>query len=210
MEYKIEKQSRGTRILYGEEVKERQVMLNKMISVVESYGFEGIILPSIEPQGLYTDKAGSEVLNQMYVFEDKKKRKLCLRPEATATVQQIAEHFWQGKKEIRVWYFEKCWRYERPQKGRYREFWQFGCEVINPKTKFIKEELIDIASELCKLKTNDILVDYSVKRGLDYYVEEGFEIRSKQLGAQEQICGGGSYKRGIGFAIGFDRLMLCE
>jgi len=210
MEYKIEKQSRGTRILYGEEVKERQVMLNKMISVVESYGFEGIILPSIEPQGLYTDKAGSEVLNQMYVFEDKKKRKLCLRPEATATVQQIAEHFWQGKKEVRVWYFEKCWRYERPQKGRYREFWQFGCEVINPKTKFIKEELIDIASELCKLKTNDILVDYSVKRGLDYYVEEGFEIRSKQLGAQEQICGGGSYKRGIGFAIGFDRLMLCE
>jgi histidyl-tRNA synthetase len=210
MEYKIEKQSRGTRILYGEEVKERQVMLNKMISVVESYGFEGIILPSIEPQGLYTDKAGSEVLNQMYVFEDKKKRKLCLRPEATATVQQIAEHFWQGKKEIRVWYFEKCWRYERPQKGRYREFWQFGCEVINPKTKFIKEELIDIASELCKLKTNDILVDYSVKRGLDYYVEEGFEIRSKQLGAQEQICGGGSYKRGIGFAIGFDRLMLCK
>jgi len=210
MEYKIEKQSRGTRILYGEEVKERQVMLNKMISVVESYGFEGIILPSIEPQGLYTDKAGSEVLNQMYVFEDKKKRKLCLRPEATATVQQIAEHFWQGKKEVRVWYFEKCWRYERPQKGRYREFWQFGCEVINPKTKFIKEELIDIASELCKLKTNDILVDYSVKRGLDYYVEEGFEIRSKQLGAQEQICGGGSYKRGIGFAIGFDRLMLCK
>jgi len=210
MEYRIEKQSRGTRILFGDEVKERQILLNKMISIVETYGFEGIILPSVEPQELYIDKAGGEVLNQMYVFDDKKGRKLCLRPEATATVQQIAKHFWQGKKEVRVWYFEKCWRYERPQKGRYREFWQFGCEVINPKDKFIKEELIDIASELCKLKTNDILVDYAVKRGLDYYVEEGFEIRCKQLGTQEQICGGGSYERGIGFAIGFDRLMLCK
>jgi len=82
--------------------------------------------------------------------------------------------------------------------------------VINPATEFIKEELIDIASELCKLKTNDILVDYSVKRGLNYYTEEGFEIRCKQLGSQEQICGGGSYEKGIGFAIGFDRLMLCK
>jgi len=210
MEFRIQEQSRGTRILYGKEVKERQCLLNKMISIAESYGFEGIILPSIEPAEIYTNKAGNEILNQMYVFEDKKGRQLCLRPEATATVQLIANYFWQAKKEVRVWYFEKCWRYERPQKGRYREFWQFGCEVINPKDKFIKEELIDIASEMVKLKTNELLVDYSVKRGLDYYIEEGFEIRCQQLGSQEQVCGGGSYERGIGFAIGFDRLMLCN
>jgi len=210
MEFRIQEQSRGTRILYGEEVKERQCLLNKMISIAESYGFEGIILPSVEPAEIYTNKAGNEILNQMYVFEDKKGRQLCLRPEATATVQLIANYFWQAKKEVRVWYFEKCWRYERPQKGRYREFWQFGCEVINPKDKFIKEELIDIASEMVKLKTNELLVDYSVKRGLDYYIEEGFEIRCQQLGSQEQVCGGGSYERGIGFAIGFDRLMLCN
>ena len=210
MEYRIQNQARGTRILYGDEVTDRRVTLNKMVSTVESYGFNGIQLPSVEPQRIYTDKAGKEVLNQMYVFEDKKGRNVCLRPEATATVQEIAKHFWQGKKEVRVWYFEKCWRYERPQKGRYREFRTFVCEVINPKDKFTKEELIDIACELCNLKTSDIIVDYSVKRGLDYYLEEGFEIRCKQLGAQEQICGGGSYERGIGFAIGFDRLMLCK
>ena len=210
MEFRIQEQSRGTRILYGEEVKERQCLLNKMISIAESYGFEGIILPSIEPAEIYTNKAGNEILNQMYVFQDKKGRQLCLRPEATATVQLIANHFWQANKEVRVWYFEKCWRYERPQKGRYREFWQFGCEVINPKDKFIKEELIHIASEMVKLRTTELLVDYSVKRGLDYYIEEGFEIRCQQLGSQEQVCGGGSYKRGVGFAIGFDRLMLCK
>lgn len=207
---KIKQQSRGTRILYGDEVKERHELLNRMVEIVESYGFDGIILPSIEPQELYIDKAGKEVLNQMYVFKDKKGREICLRPEATATIQKIANHFWNSKKEVRVWYFEKCWRYERPQKGRYREFWQFGCEVINPISELIKEELIEIATKLCNLKTNDIIIDKSVKRGLNYYNDKGFEIRCKQLGTQEQICGGGSYKEGIGFAIGFDRLMLCR
>lgn len=210
MEYKIEKQSRGTRILFGDEVRYRYTLLNKMIATVESYGFQGIQLPSVEPSEIYVDKAGSEVLNQMWVFQDKKGRNVCLRPEATATVQLIANHFWQAKKEIRVWYFEKCWRYEKPQRGRYREFWQFGCEVINPSTDLIKEELIDISKELCELQTKDITIDYSVTRGLGYYTDKGFELRCKQLGAQEQICGGGAYDRGIGFAIGFDRLMLCK
>ena len=60
------------------------------------------------------------------------------------------------------------------------------------------------------LQTKDFIVDYSVKRGLDYYTENGFEIRCEQLGAQKQVCGGGSYEQGIGFAIGFDRLALCK
>lgn len=210
MELQIEKQARGTRIIEGDQAKERRLILNQLIAIAETYHFDEIILPSVEPADIYTDKAGKEILNQMYVFDDKKQRKLCLRPEATATVQLIANHFWQGKKEKRIWYFEKCWRYERPQKGRYREFYQFGLEIINPQDKFAKELLIDIATEMVKLKATDGMVNYSVKRGLDYYVEEGFEISCQQLGAQKQVCGGGAYKQGIGFAIGFDRLMLCK
>lgn len=210
MELQIEKQARGTRIIEGEQAKERRLILNQLIAIAETYHFDEIILPSVEPADIYTDKAGKEILNQMYIFDDKKQRKLCLRPEATATVQLIANHFWQGKKEKRIWYFEKCWRYERPQAGRYREFYQFGLEIINPKDKFAKELLIDIATEMVKLKATDGVVNYSVKRGLDYYVEEGFEISCQQLGSQKQVCGGGAYKQGIGFAIGFDRLMLCK
>jgi histidyl-tRNA synthetase len=48
----------------------------------------------------------------------------------------------------------------------------------------------------------------TVKRGLAYYVEDGFEISCPKLGAQKQVCGGGRYKEGIGFALGIDRLML--
>ena len=209
MELKIDKQARGTRIIIGDEVKERRVILNGLIDIAESYGFGEIILPSIEPTDIYIDKAGEEILEQMYVFKDRKDRDLCLRPEGTATVQAIADKFWNDKKDVKLWYFDKFWRYERPQKGRYREFYQFGVEVINPRDPNIKDELIAIAQEMVSLQCEDFTVADEVKRGLDYYVEDGFEISVERLGAQKQICGGGRYKQGIGYAIGFDRLMLC-
>ena len=59
------------------------------------------------------------------------------------------------------------------------------------------------------LKTAEYEINKSVKRGLDYYTEDGFEISVPKLGAQKQVLGGGTYKQGIGFGIGFDRLMLC-
>ena len=110
--------------------------LNQIIEIAEKNGFGEIILPSIEPSQIYVDKAGNEILDQMYVFEDRANRELCLRPEVTATVQLVGEKFYRTKKDVKLWYFEKCYRYERPQKGRYREFYQFGLEVINPSIPF--------------------------------------------------------------------------
>lgn len=208
MEIKIDKKVRGTRIISGGQARNRRKLLNKMIDLSEKFGFEEIILPSLEFAEIYTDKAGPEILGQMYVFDDKKQRKLCLRPEGTATIQLIAEEHWQDGKERKVWYFEKCWRYERPQAGRYREFYQFGLEIINPKSN-CKDYLIRIAKAMVELVTTDYVVTESVKRGLSYYIEDGFEISCPELGAQKQVCGGGAYKQGIGFAIGFDRLELC-
>jgi len=212
MELKIEKQTRGVRIISGDEAKSRRKLLNKMIDIVEDNGFDEITIPSVEPASIYTDKAGKEILNQMYIFKDKKNRDLCLRPEGTATIQLLADKFWKTQKDVKLWYFERCYRYERPQKGRYREFFQFGVEVINPRSETIKEELISMATKMVKLMCEDdeFKVFDEAKRGLDYYVEDGFEISVDKLGAQKQVCGGGSYKQGIGFAIGFDRLMLCK
>lgn len=207
METTIEKQCRGTRIILSE-AKERRIILNKLISIVEEYGFNEIILPSIEPTQVYIDKAGPEVLGQMYVFKDKGDRDICLRPEGTATIQLLANKYWKTQKNVKLWYFEKCWRYERPQNGRYREFFQFGVEWLNP-SEDVKSILIEMAKKMVETKTNDYFVSESVKRGLSYYTEDGFEISVDKLGAQKQVCGGGTYKEGIGFAIGFDRLMLC-
>lgn len=210
MEYKIEDQTRGVRIISGKEAKERRVLLNKLIEVAELEGFEEIILPSIEPSKVYIDKAGEEIRNQMYIFPDKKEREICLRPEATATIQLIADKHLKRQKNVKYWYFERCWRYEKPQLGRYREFFQFGVEIINPTSINVKNELISIAERMVGLKTEEFEVNKCVKRGLDYYIEDGFEISVPKLGAQKQVLGGGVYNQGVGFGIGFDRLMLCE
>jgi len=211
MELKIEKQAKGVRIISGEQAKKRRRVLNDMISLVEDAGFDEIILPCVEPSEVYTDKAGPEVLGQMYVFPDKKGRELCLRPEGTATIQLIADKTWKGRKDVMVWYFERCWRYERPQAGRYREFFQFGVEWINPRDpEKAKERLITLSLSMMELVTSNYELSENVKRGLEYYVEDGFEISVPSLGAQKQVVGGGAYKQGIGFAVGFDRLMLIE
>lgn len=209
MELKIEKQAKGVRIISGEQAKNRREVLNKLINIAQAEKFEEITLPSVEPEDVYTDKAGPEILGQMYVFPDKSERKLCLRPEGTATVQLLANKFWREQKDVKLWYFERCWRYERPQAGRYREFFQFGVEWINPRNKEqARKELVEMAKKMCEVVSADYECNESVKRGLSYYVEDGFEISFPSLGAQKQVAGGGAYKEGIGFAIGFDRLML--
>lgn len=209
MELEIDLQCKGVRILTSDVAKQRRKVLNHLIEIAEADGYCEIDLPLIEPAEVYTNKAGQEILNQMYVFSDKKERQLCLRPEGTATVQLIADKYYKQQKDVKFWYFTRCYRYERPQQGRYREFFQFGIEVINPRNPNIKQELISLAEKMVSVKTSQYEVIDTVKRGLSYYIEDGFEIIAPSLGAQKQICGGGRYKQGIGFAIGFDRLMLC-
>ena len=145
----------------------------------------------------------------MYVFADRAGRELCLRPEGTATLQALARS-WNGKrKDVRFYYETRCWRYETPQAGRYREFTQFGVEVLNPRGD-VRDELLQLAEGMVARFAGDYEVRPSVKRGLAYYTEDGFEVLCPQLGAQKQVLGGGRYAEGIGFAIGVDRLCLAS
>lgn len=177
------------------------------MAIADENGYNEIVIPSIEPTSIYEDKVGPEILSQMYVFPDKKDRQLCLRPEGTATCQLLANTYWLQETDVKIWYSTSCWRYERPQAGRYREFTQFGIEVLNPKRTEI-DELVALSEKMIRQFTDKYEISTSVKRGLAYYVETGFEISCPQLGAQKQVCGGGKYKEGIGFAFGVDRLML--
>jgi histidyl-tRNA synthetase len=210
MEPRLEQQARGTRILIGKDAAIRREILSYLIEDAESYGCQEIILPSIEPVDIYIDKAGNEILKQMYTFPDKKGRLLCLRPEATATCQLLADEVFSRDNDVKLWYETRCYRYERPQAGRYREFVQFGVEVLNPK-ETTYESLIELAKRMIMVGEEDgYELDKSAVRGLDYYVGDGFEISIPSLGAQKQVCGGGKYKQGFGFAIGLDRLVLAE
>lgn len=211
MEVRLEQQVRGVRFLAGWEARLRRRIIAKMAEQAIEVGYDEAFLPSIEPAEIYTDKAGPEILKQMYVFKDQGDRSLCLRPEGTATMQLLAQKHFQGFKDKKFFYETKCWRYERPQAGRYREFTQFGCEVFYPKDPAAtREALCKLAMEMVSVWVADVTCEKSVKRGLAYYVEDGFEISCPALGAEKQVCGGGAYKEGIGFAIGVDRLMLAH
>ena len=109
----------------------------------------------------------------------------------------------QGKRPMKVFYTQKCYRYERPQKGRYREFTQFGIECLGTVSP-----VADILKEMLDAVDVEYTFDGSVKRGLDYYIEDGFEAECESLGAQKQVAGGGKYDCGEGFAIGVDRIMI--
>jgi histidyl-tRNA synthetase len=169
-----------------------------------------VILPSIWEQQTFIDKAGPEVLGQMYTFKDKGGRDICLIPEATAIVQKTFKESWDKmmKKPVRVFYVQRCYRYERPQAGRYREFTQLGVECLGGDRDQNREEVIQLLRKCLDLFDVSYKLNVGVKRGLDYYVETGFEAEVETLGAQKQIAGGGAYDCGVGWAIGVDRLLL--
>lgn len=209
MEVQLDQQVRGVRFLTGREAEIRRNALTSLMGLAKASEFNEVLLPCVEPAEIYEKKAGPEVLNQMYVFKDKGDRDLCLRPEGTATVQLLARGPLTHHKDVKLWYETRCWRYEKPQAGRYREFTQFGVEILWPRDpKGAREYLIRLARSMVGVFTQEFEVNDSVKRGLAYYTEDGFEISVPCLGAQKQVCGGGVYAEGVGFAIGVDRLTM--
>jgi histidyl-tRNA synthetase len=171
-------------------------------------GFDEVILPAIWEQQTFIDKAGSEIVNQMWSFQDKGDRPVCLIPEVTGLVQELWRERWSKRsKQKRIFYVSRCYRYERPQAGRYREFTQFGVEILGDVTNASVEASALLRACLERLRV-DCVFNSSVKRGLTYYVEDGFEVECSSLGAQKQIAGGGRYAEGAGWAIGVDRLLL--
>lgn len=210
MEIKLESTYKGTRILFKESAKNKRVLLNKMVDILESYGYDEIMIPIIQKQETFQSKIGDENRNMMFNFKDRGDRDLCLSPEYTAVIQQLSKERMKFNKNIKTFYIGECFRGENTQAGRWRQFTQFGVEVLNP-TKDYLEELTEISKKLIELVTSNYEVNLEATRGLDYYLEgKGFEISCPELGAAKQICGGGTYDGGIGFAIGVDRLLLCK
>ena len=199
---------KGTRILFGKKAAEKRILLNYCISVALKAGYSEMMIPIIQFQNIFLDKVGEENNKMMFLFEDLAHRQICLAPEYTAVVQSLALTRFKFEKDIKLFYVVECFRAEKPQAGRYRQFTQFGLEILNP-SKDYTSELKEIVSNMIGSVTSAFEVNSEVTRGLDYYKEgKGFEITVESLGAQKQICGGGVYEGGIGCAIGIDRLIL--
>ena len=306
---------RGTRDFLPDDMEKRRYYEGRLRNVAKTYGFREIATPIFEESELFILRSGPNVLGELYAFKDKGDREIALRPEMTApAIRMFVNEMSNDPKPIKMFYFGQCFRYERPQSGRYREFFQFGAELIgNPNVEsdaevismagamirsfglkdykirighigvlrqkvsdsgVPKERMAEVLQKLDKknydeatplLKsmgvTDDAIrdlydltetvggpevlskvpgeagdylrrlvellrvmgvedpeIDLGVVRGLDYYTGMVFEAEAPALGAEKQICGGGSYTLSelfggekvfsTGFAVGFDRILL--
>lgn len=139
---------RGTRDFLFYDMEERKYVENTIRSVVENYGFKEIKTPIFEDLELFTSKSGEGIKEEIYHFQDKSGRDLALRPELTASVSRLYNNNLQkAAKPLKMYYFGSCFRYERPQAGRFRQFWQFGIEVIGGTPVYNEAEIIAMANE---------------------------------------------------------------
>ncbi|MGI5965042.1 MAG: histidine--tRNA ligase [Candidatus Methanomethylophilaceae archaeon] len=306
---------RGTRDFLPDEMERRRYYEGILRETALKFGFREVSTPIFEDLELFVLRSGPNIMNELYAFKDKGDRDLALRPELTApAVRMFVNGMSNEPKPVKIFYFGQCFRYERPQNGRYREFFQFGAELIGSATPETDAEAIALAhamigalgikdfrfrighigvlrdslaaagvpagkmaeilqkldkkrydearplledagagsdeiSEIFSLtetsggpevldripgeagdylrKLTEILgvmgisdfeIDLGVVRGLDYYTGAVFEAEAPVLGAEKQICGGGSYTLSelfggekvfsTGFAVGFDRILL--
>jgi len=299
---------RGTRDFFPDELEARRSVEETMREAVSRWGYREVSTPEFENLELFTIRSGEGIIGEMYAFQDKGGRDIALRPELTAPVLRMYVN--EAKilnKPVRWYYFGDCFRYERPQKGRYRQFWQFGIELIGADSAMADAEVMavgydilnatgvsfelrvgdlammrslladlepdlqkqvracldkrdygaleglrlhgDLAGSLRALIESKTLDDafaitgaipeeeriretfaildahevpyiqnFGIARGLDYYTGCVFEAFAENLGAENQIMGGGAYRLAhlfggedtpsVGFAIGFDRVMV--
>lgn len=304
---------KGMKDIYFKEIEKYEYIVKTAKEVFGKYGYERIITPLVEDIDLFKRSVGDEtdvVSKEMYDFYDKGNRHIALRPEGTAGVVRayLESKLYKSNPNIKWYYYGPMYRYEAPQKGRYREFNQVGIECFGTKSPMQDAQIISMACEfLEKLGINDLIVEINslgnttcradyinqlqkylinnfdklsenskircyknplrvldskeddeivlnapklhdyfdeeskdffenlkyyldkfninyvvndkLVRGLDYYSDTVFEIKSSKLGAQSTVLGGGRYDKlteilsntltpAIGFAAGIERISL--
>lgn len=155
------KRLRGTYDILPEDVIKWQYVENTFREIVERYGYSEIRTPVIEETSLFTRSIGETtdiVAKEMYTFLDQKGRSITLRPEGTASVVRAFLEAGTGSDVLtKLYYCGDMFRYDRPQKGRYREFRQVGVEAIGSASPAIDVEVISLAMYLLEtLGLNDL------------------------------------------------------
>ncbi|UCH60317.1 MAG: histidine--tRNA ligase [Anaerolineales bacterium] len=143
---------KGTRDFYPEELAARRWLYKAIRSVSESFGYQEYEGPYLESIELYAAKSGDELVKeQSFVFPDRGGNLIALRPELTPTLaRMVAQKQRQLVYPVRWWSFGPFWRYERPQKGRAREFFQWNIDLFGIESPEADAEIVAIAAGLFK------------------------------------------------------------
>ena len=172
---------KGTRDLLPEDMAKRRYVFERIREVFEAYGFKEILTPTFEYTKLFELRSGEEVVEQLYAFEDKGGRNISLRPDLTSSVARLfVNSFQTAPKPIRWYYIANMFRYEEPQSGRLREFWQAGVELIGSQNIEADAEVIAL---LIESYINTGLKEFTVNIGDRVLLDEF----AKMLGVKDDI-----------------------
>jgi histidyl-tRNA synthetase len=169
----------GFREFYPETCFERNFIFEKMRHVCRNFGFFEYDSPILEPLELFTEKSGEEIAAQLFNFVDRGGRAVALRPEMTpAVVRMIGSKINALKRPLKWFTIEENFRYERPQKGRLRSFYQLNIDIFDEQSINADAEIIALAIAVLQsfgLTSEDIHVRLS-DRNLWTFLLEGLEV----------------------------------
>lgn len=141
---------KGTRDFFPKDKRVRDYLFSVMTKTAESFGYESYDGPLLEEVELYKAKSGEELINeQIYSFTDRGERFVAIRPEMTPTVaRMVSQVHREAAKPLRWFSIPNLMRYEKPQRGRVREHWQFNCDVFGAPGRLGEVEILQVAVEL--------------------------------------------------------------
>jgi histidyl-tRNA synthetase len=135
----------GFRDFFPEDCARRNYILSKWREVARRYGFVEYDGPVLEPMALYEKKSGGELVGQLFDFVDKGERHVAMRPEMTPTLaRMVAARERDFKKPLKWFCVPQFFRYEKQQRGRLREFYQFNCDLIGEASTAADAELLAV------------------------------------------------------------------
>jgi histidyl-tRNA synthetase len=165
---------RGTRDFYPEQMAARRKVFDIISDVCDRFGFRETESPCIESFELIAKRSGEDIVREMYAFEDKGKRTICLRPDLTSSVARMIVERQKGLTKPQKWYsIQKFWRYEEPQSGRLREFYQLNADIFGSDKPESDAELLCLGIEMLKaLGLRDFVFTVSDRRFLRGILED--------------------------------------
>ena len=162
---------RGTRDFYPDDMRLRNWLFDNFINASLLHGFEEYDAPILEHEELYTRKQGEEITQQLYNFQDKGDRKVALRPEMTPSLARMVMARAGGLPMPIKWFsIPQCWRYERTQRGRGREHYQWNVDIWGTTEISADAELISVLVNFFEgvgLTSEDIVIRISSRKVLE-------------------------------------------
>lgn len=177
---------RGFTDFYPEDLREVNWILGVIEDVAELYCYEEFEGPLLEPIEIFAAKSSDELVNEQSFYVEKKKgTKLILRPELTPTLaRMIAQKSQELKKPIRWFSIPTCYRYERPQKGRKREFKQVNFDILSEDSLYADLEMINISVDILTAfgaTADQFQIFYNNRRFIDALCEVILEVKKENM-----------------------------